>query len=469
VRRGAKFYFAANLTAQLSALLRYVILARLLGPTEFGLAATLILTAAFFESVSDTGADRFLIQDKEGDQPAMLGLVHGVQAARGLLIAAGLALSAGLIATLYQQPELEFSLMALAAAPLIAGFVHLDLRRVQRNGDFRPESWSMMIAEPLALVATGIAAWILRDHTAVIYGLVTRSIAVVLVSHLTTRHPYRYNWLRSHAWTFGAFAAPLAINGVLLFLGTQGDRVVVSSLGPTILGHYTAVLMLVYYPTAMFGRFLVNFHLPILSRSRIIKSSFAISCSRYSIRVLVIGLIFLLGYTILAPYVVPIIFGSSFSQSIEIYALLAALQCSRFIRIWPTGMALSLGRSDNILIANIVRLSAIPLSLISLAEFQSLEYVLAIFVVSEFVALAVALLFLRLSGMIAFWHAMARGGLFATAALTICLAAWAHENGYTVAAWAAVSAALAASGTLAALDRKYLSEDILRVLARLKR
>ena len=38
-------------------------MARLLGPEQIGLAALLILTSSFFESVSDNGSDRFLIQD----------------------------------------------------------------------------------------------------------------------------------------------------------------------------------------------------------------------------------------------------------------------------------------------------------------------------------------------------------------------------------------------------------------------
>src|SRR5689334_8515196 len=76
VRRGTKSYLAASLVAQASALARYVVLARMVGPTELGLAATLILTAQFFESISDTGADRFIVQDATGDTPATQGLVQ---------------------------------------------------------------------------------------------------------------------------------------------------------------------------------------------------------------------------------------------------------------------------------------------------------------------------------------------------------------------------------------------------------
>src|SRR3546814_9352070 len=81
--------------AQICALARYTILARLLGPEQLGLAAILILTAQFFDSVTDSGSDRFLVQDRAGSAPALLRLTHLVSLGRGLLIAVGLVVLAG--------------------------------------------------------------------------------------------------------------------------------------------------------------------------------------------------------------------------------------------------------------------------------------------------------------------------------------------------------------------------------------
>src|SRR5690242_2104402 len=69
-RRGANVYLAGAVIGQACALLRYTLLARLLGPRQLGLVATLILVSNFFELVSDTGSDRFLVQDPDGDEPA---------------------------------------------------------------------------------------------------------------------------------------------------------------------------------------------------------------------------------------------------------------------------------------------------------------------------------------------------------------------------------------------------------------
>src|SRR3546814_5335760 len=76
VRRGTKALLVASGVAQICALARYTILARLLGPEQLGLAAILILTAQFFDSVTDSGSDRFLVQDSAGSAPALLRLTH---------------------------------------------------------------------------------------------------------------------------------------------------------------------------------------------------------------------------------------------------------------------------------------------------------------------------------------------------------------------------------------------------------
>ena len=66
-RKGTRIYFSSTAAAMVCALLRYVLLARILGPEQLGLAAILILTGQFFDFISDVAADRFLILDKQGD------------------------------------------------------------------------------------------------------------------------------------------------------------------------------------------------------------------------------------------------------------------------------------------------------------------------------------------------------------------------------------------------------------------
>ena len=217
IRRGSGLYLIASLVSQASALVRYVILARLLGPEQLGIAATLVVTASFFDLISDTGSDRFLIQDRHGDTPEVQRLVHLVYAGRGIVIALSLAVFAIPIAHFYKTPALAGGLAILALSPLILGFQHLDYRRAQRDHDFRAEAACMIAAEFTGLVATAAAAWLTHSFHAVLYGLITRAVVLVVVSHLQADRPYRMRWEIAHARRLSRFAFPLMLNGLMLF------------------------------------------------------------------------------------------------------------------------------------------------------------------------------------------------------------------------------------------------------------
>ncbi len=469
MRQGARAYFAANVTSQLFALLRYVVLARLLGPHELGLAATLILTAAFFEAVSDTGSDRFLVQDKDGDSPTMQGVVHAVMAARGVLIASALALTAGLLAALYKAPDLQVSLIALGAAPLIAGFAHLDMRRVQRTDDFRPESAVMFVSETLSLIATAAAAWIVRDHTAVIYGLVVRAVALVAVSHFTANRPYRWAFAGAEMRTFGVFAAPLAVNGFLLFLGSQGDRVVIGgALGPAALGYYSAVLLLVYYPAAMLGRFLSGLHLPQLAGSKMDPTAFADRHRTYAARMLLLGAAIVIGFTAVGPLMTPLLYGRAFAQPLQVFAFLAVLQSLRFVRLWPTNVAVSLGQSLIVMLNNVARMAALPFAFAAAAMFGTLEAIIAAFIAGEVAALVAALVLLRRAGALELWRELLRTGAFLGMSLGAIAVAWQSQVGggpWIVAG--STTAGIGALGAILWLDRRTLRIDAAIVKSRI--
>jgi O-antigen/teichoic acid export membrane protein len=399
MRKGVKAYAVSSVVSQGTALLRFVLLARLLGVQELGLAAMLILTSQFFQAISDTGSDRFLVQDARGDEPTMQGFVQLVLTLRGVLIALALVVFARPAAMLYHEPQLAISLVGLALAPLIGGLVHLDFRRVQRHGDFRPESWGVILSETLSLVASTVAAFVTRDHTAVIYGLVVRSLVLVVVSHITATRPYRWGFDRTEGMRFSAYAAPLFLNGLLLFFGSQGDRLVVGSgLGAAALGYYSAILLLIYYPSGILIRFMAGVSLPQIARVRDDPARYAIETRRFAGRTMLLALGMAVGFALVAPIFTPLFYGKKFAQPLQIFALIGVLQSARYLRVWPTTVANSVGRSPIILYNNIARMIGLPLALGINLLHPSLESIVVGFILGEVAAVLVALWFLARAG-----------------------------------------------------------------------
>jgi len=391
-RRGGKLLLLGSSVAQISALLRYVVLARLLGPEQLGLAATIVITGSFFDLISETGSDRFLVQDRDGDSAEVQKLVQLVYVGRGLLICLSLAVFAVPISHFYEASKLAIGLAVLGLSPLILGFLHLDIRRQQRREDFRSEAVSLIAAESCSLVVTAAAAFLTRDFTAILYGLITRALVMTLVSHLRAERPYALGFSRVHAPRLTKFAAPLMLTGLMLFVGSQGDRVVVANLlGFRALGHYSAVLLLIYYPSAMILRYIHSISVPMMVAVRDDAGRQNSVGDRLGGQTFLLAAAMCVGFAVVAPFAVPLLYGARYSQGALIIGLIGILQTTRFLIVWPTTVALSVGRTRTVMLSNLIRLVAYPCAFLGVWWLGGLEGVVAGFVAGELFSIAAAL------------------------------------------------------------------------------
>lgn len=423
-RRGAKGLLVGSLVAQLCALLRYTLLARLLGPDQLGLAVTIILTSQFFESISDAGADRFLVQDKEGDAPRVQKLLHLVAIGRGLFIAAGLMIFAVPIASFYKAPQLTLGFVVLALAPFIMGFLHLDMRRVQRHHDFRVEGQATLWAEVASLIVTSLCAWLIGNYTAILYGLITRSVVMVAISHWKAQRPYRAGPSPQDLRRLSIFAWPLMINGLLLFMGSQGDRVMIANqVGLRELALYSSALLLIYYPTGALQKFVSAMHLPVIAGSRDDPAPYDRACNSFAAQILLLTLAMSAGFALVAPFMVPILYGRQFALPVFLIAAIGVLQASRFIRIWPVTIAMAQGQSHIVLLNNAARLIAFPAAIVTLHYLDDLNGVIFAFTLAEALALLVGVWLVgRLHGHP--WQGFDRVMLYFASSAAILITAW---------------------------------------------
>jgi O-antigen/teichoic acid export membrane protein len=389
-RRGARVYLAGSIVAQACALVRYTLLARLLGPEQLGLAATVILTQQFFESLSDSGADRFAIQDKDGDTPEVQRMLQAVLLGRGALTALGLLLFSGLIAAFYKAPPLAPALMLLAISPLIAGAFNLDLRRTQRHHDFRIEGVATIVGESLGLLAMVVAALAIHNFTCVIFGLITKSVVVVAVSHLMAERRYALGFSREQGPRFARFAIPLMINGLCFFLGSQGDRILIGNrLGLAELGHYSAVLLLIFSPASLATRYMVTMHLPRIAAGRDDQAIADRASDALGGLTFLMALAMAAGFAVVAPPAVVILYGHKFAMPAVIICLIGVLQMSRFMRLWPSTTALAMGRSATVLSDNLSRMTGLGFALVGAATVGGLAGAIPGLICGELLALVV--------------------------------------------------------------------------------
>lgn len=388
MRTGGTFYLSALIVAQAAALVRYVTLARLLGPEQLGIAVIIVLTAQLLDSITDAGADRFLIQDNDGGTPTALGLIHSVAVMRGISIAILLQVFASPVATFFRIEGLAPALRIFAIVPLIGGFTNFHFRLAQRQHDFAPEAILRILSELAGLAGTAIAAYVIRDYTAILYGLSARALTAAFTSQYLANGSYRFAYSPELARRLAKFSAPLVISGLVMFIGSQSDRVVIgNTLGPKVLGQYSGVFLLIMYPSAMAQRFLSGTLLPKISQAEDRDHS---TRELESISILV-STCMLCGFVLVAPLAIPILYGPAFKVGIGVIGLIGILQSIRFLRFWPALEGLAFGATATVMASNVVRVASLPLAILAVNLGGDLRWILVSYIAGELIALFVGI------------------------------------------------------------------------------
>ncbi len=346
---------------QAMVLLRSAVIARALGPEQYGIAATFILLQQFLDSTSDTGLNKFVLTAAGGHRRSTLATAHAITLFRSLLI---VALLMGVGYPVFRALELPGSLLpfaVLAASVLCIGLTNYDGIRMQRSGDLSNVTLSNVLADVIATVAAVLLVLVEQSYMVAIYVILAKSLTATLMSYLLARRPYRIAFDRPSAAAIWAYSLPLIINGPLLFFSAQAERLVAATtLPPEGLGLYTAALLLVYTPSQLFLRFLGTIFLPKLARE-------VRETGRHSPRFAWVtagaALATAAGFALLGQTFIVLIFGQEYYLAWPVVAVIGITQALRFSRVWSSTMALAYGVTGRILAANTVRLAVLPLCL----------------------------------------------------------------------------------------------------------
>jgi O-antigen/teichoic acid export membrane protein len=396
VLSGAASLGAGQALGQALSFVRNIIVARLLSPADFGIAAMFAITVSLLEMISDLAADKLIIQAKDGDDPRLQSTAQLWQFIRGLASGLIIALLAWPVATLFNVPQATWAFYWLAFVPVLRGVVHLDIRRLQREMRFWPAVASETAAQVAATAAAFPLAWWLRDYAAMLWIVILQAGVLALVSHLVAQRGYRWAWDRKHAARLLEFGWPLLINGALMFAIFHGDRLIVGSMySMEELGYFSVAVALTSAPTALLASLSVSILLPLLAqvqddRQRLTQR-YVLSVQLFAVASGLVAAVFVL----LGPLLILLLFGGKYAGAADVLGALAIMQAVRLFRIPPTVAAMARGDTRNSMIANIARLGGLPLALLAAAVHAPVPWVAVAGVIGEALGFAAAIIRLK--------------------------------------------------------------------------
>jgi O-antigen/teichoic acid export membrane protein len=385
-----------QLVGEGSAFLRNLILARLLGAEEMGLAVAVALGIRLFEMIGDLGLERWLVQVGSDDLHRARGTVHSLQAIKGLLLT-GLAMALAVPLTRALQPQLSPAIFALAAIAIgIRGLVNCDYRERQRNRDYLATLQVEGGSNMLALCATAPIAMLTQDYSAFAWAAILQATTMCMLSHIVARRSISFTADVAFIRRALRFGFPIACNAALMFLAMQGDRLLVAVyFEPEVLAAFALGAQLTLFPALAGAKYLLMFDLPRFSRLTPRANAWQSLFRTRFLRIAAIAASLVVTLGVFGDELVGTLYGPEFTIDPWVMGLLALAAGIRLLRAVPNTVLMAMGRTPVLLAGNLPRIGALCIALGALATGKGLATVVFIGVLSEVAGLVIGLTALR--------------------------------------------------------------------------
>jgi len=239
VARGTAWQSAAQWSSRLVALAAYAILARILGPRDFGIVALGWVYLSFTQIFVDQGLSAAVIQ-RQDLEPGHLDSAFWLGLATALLLAGGTVAAAKPIAELFKTPDLAPVVAWLALVLPINALGSVSSAVLSRRLDFRPVALSN-VANAAGGAAVGIGAALLGWG---VWSLVAQAITGAAFGAswllIAARWRPRLRVSRRHARDLYGFSLAVAAKDVVWFFAGRSDTGFVGyAFGPVAVGAYS--------------------------------------------------------------------------------------------------------------------------------------------------------------------------------------------------------------------------------------
>ncbi len=396
--RSVLLILSGNAFAALLLLARNLIIARLIPVADYGIAATFAVAMAVVEMMSAFGLQQQIIQSKDGDDPRFQAGLQGFQVLRGAVSSLALFVMAHPLAAFLDIPAAAWAYQVMAVVPLLNALVHFDIHRLNRHMVFGP----MILTGILPALASVLSVWPLShwfdDWRVMLYAIILQAALTAITSHAVARRPYRLVFDRVLIGQSLRFGWPILVNGMLMFLVFNGDKLIVgNALGMEVLAIFAMGMTLTLTPTLVLAKSTQNFFLPRLSRVAVAAdvaqfSRLAIATIEASI---LSGVVLVFGIVLVGASFVDLLLGVKYAPLVPLLTLLSVMQALRVFKAGGAIVAVARQQTSNAMVANLFRMASLPVAWWVLQTGGAITQLIWVGIGGEFCGFVVSLLMLR--------------------------------------------------------------------------
>ena len=359
---------AARLLSRVVDLCAMLILARLLTPVDFGLAALAMTMVTILEAALELPLSQALVQLPQ-IEPHHLHTAFTINLLRSLLLCA-LCISLAIpFARWYGHPELAPLIQALSLAPAARALQNPRLAEYAKELNFTYSFCFEIGGKGLAFMAGGLAAYLARSYWAIAIYTIMAPAAISLLGYLFV--PYRPRLSLVYWRLFSGFLVWFSLSQIITAVNIQSDQLLLGKLMPTArLGLFTAANNLTLIPlTALFAPVLG----PLLSAFSLVredKARLGASYQSAASAVVAIGLPLLVGQAAVAQPLVLVLLGPKWASAAQLFSWLSISLIPYLFGMLLTPLSMALGQTREMAWRNMVQvLVKLPLVIAGAIEY----------------------------------------------------------------------------------------------------
>lgn len=234
-----------------------IVLARVLGPEQYGLFAMGVVVMSFSTFFSDIGIAYGLIQRKQLDS-THIRFVFTWQLVLGLAVAGMLASLSGVLADFFQEPRMALVILVLAPLTLLQAASAVSLNLLKRELDYKSLQIAQTVAYFVAYICLGIPLALVGAQVwALVVAWMVQTLLSFMLMYRVVRHPLRPLFQHADARSMGHFGGTVLLTNLTNWFISNIDRVVLARVhSSTSVGLYTNAYNLVNTPSSTFMGFI---------------------------------------------------------------------------------------------------------------------------------------------------------------------------------------------------------------------
>lgn len=345
VVRGFGWLSVAKVLSRGLAFVKVALVARIMGPADFGLYGIIAMVIALFETITETGINIVLIRRQNGE--AMLSTALAVSVIRGVLIGLMVALAAQPAAEFFSNPRLEDYILFAAIIPLIKGWINPALALFQKRLEFWKDTIVRTSVIFIDAVLGIVFVLVTKNIWGLLYGFVGAAIAEVMFTWLACPEKPRLKVQREHLKELLRFSKWFNLVVISNYISSQLDTILIGRfLGVTQLGFYQSAYKIAHAPVVEVSDLASQSTFPVYSKiqddvKRIMRAYYrAGGFSAIVTGGLVAGLI------LFRQPIINLVFGKEWSEAIPLVPVLAVAAWVRSLIGPASAVLLTKNRPD---------------------------------------------------------------------------------------------------------------------------